>query len=107
MLLHMQVAVNVTGHCAYELPMWLHALVTAGVGCTPFAATSRFHYIHHLDPRVNRGLYFTWWDRTADTYTDEHPMCIPPTGQGDVPIYKWFQKRVFEGAASARMVLRM
>ena len=49
-----QVATNITGHCGYELPLWLHAVVTAGVGLTPLAATSKTHYIHHLDPRFNK-----------------------------------------------------
>ena len=47
-------ATNITGHCGYELPLWLHAMVTAGVGLTPLAATSKTHYIHHLDPRFNK-----------------------------------------------------
>ena len=47
-------ATNITGHCGYELPLWLHATVTAGVGLTPLAATSKTHYIHHLDPRFNK-----------------------------------------------------
>lgn len=77
-LISFEVATNVAGHCGYELPLWAHALLTGGVGLTPYSATSRTHYIHHLDPRVNKSLYFTWWDRLADTYTDEHVLCQPP-----------------------------
>ncbi|KAK9785853.1 hypothetical protein WJX73_001888 [Symbiochloris irregularis] len=84
-LISFEVATNVTGHCGYQLPLWLHALVTGGVGLTPFAATSRTHYIHHLDPRVNKGLYFTWWDRLAGTYADEHVLCLKARQGGPAP----------------------
>lgn len=67
-------ATNITGHCGYELPLWLHALVTAGVGLTPLAATSKTHYIHHMDPRFNKALYFTWCDRLAGSYRGTHPL---------------------------------
>ena len=57
-----------------QTPLWLHALLTGGVGLTPWAATSKTHYIHHVDCRYNRALYFTWWDRLFETHTDRHPL---------------------------------
>ncbi len=48
-------------------------MVPAGVTLHPGAATSKTHYIHHLDPRVNRALYYTWWDRAAGTFAGKHP----------------------------------
>lgn len=80
-------ATNITGHCGYELPLWLHALVTAGVGLTPLAATSKTHYIHHLDPRFNKALYFTWCDRLAGSYRASHRLIDgdqPPTASSGV-----------------------
>ncbi len=70
----MQVATNITGHCGYALPRWLHAAVTAGVGLTPLAATSKTHYIHHRDPRYNKALYFTWCDRLAGSFRNTHRL---------------------------------
>ena len=69
-----QVGTNILGHCGYEAPLWLHGTVTAGVGLTPLAATSKAHFLHHVDPRYNRALYFTWWDRLAGTYRESHPL---------------------------------
>jgi hypothetical protein len=77
-----QVATNITGHSGYELPLWLHAAVTAGVGLTPLAATSKTHYIHHLDPRFNKALYFTWCDRLAGSHRGTHRLI---DGDADAP----------------------
>jgi len=33
---------------------------TWGICLTPGVAHSKTHYIHHLDPRYNRALYFSW-----------------------------------------------
>ncbi|CAL8464059.1 g3594 [Coccomyxa elongata] len=77
LLVVFEVGTNILGHTGYEAPLWLHALVTAGVGLTPLAATSKAHYLHHVDPRYNRALYFTWWDRVFGTYRDEHPLIFP------------------------------
>lgn len=38
-----------------------------------YAATSTTHFIHHLDPRSNHALYFTWVDQLAGTYRATHP----------------------------------
>ena len=70
----LQVGTNILGHCGYEAPLWLHATITAGVGLTPLAATSKSHFLHHIDPRFNRSLYFTWWDRLCGTYREDHPL---------------------------------
>ena len=40
------------------------------------AATTRTHFIHHIDARLNRALYFTWWDRLNGTFADEHPQVV-------------------------------
>ncbi len=61
-------------HTGYEATLWLHGIVTAGVGLTPLAATSKAHFLHHIDPRYNRSLYFTWWDRLAGTHRASHPL---------------------------------
>eukprot|EP00897_Mesotaenium_endlicherianum_P000486 jgi/Mesen1/10438/ME000082S09942 len=66
--------VNVMGHSGYALPLWIYAPLSFGVLLTPGAQESKIHYIHHLDPRYNRSLYFTWWDRMAGTYRDNHPL---------------------------------
>ena len=73
-VLSLQVGTNILGHCGYEAPLWLHATITAGVGLTPLAATSKSHFLHHIDPRFNRSLYFTWWDRLCGTYRENHPQ---------------------------------
>ena len=70
----LQVGTNILGHCGYEAPLWLHATIPAGVGLTPLAATSKSHFLHHIDPRYNRSLYFTWWDRLFGTYREDHPL---------------------------------
>ena len=56
------------GHCGYQLPYWLHLLVTGGVGILPNTANSKTHYIHHLQPQYNRALYFIHWDYVSGTY---------------------------------------
>ncbi len=56
------------GHCGYQLPYWLHLLVTGGVGILPNTADSKTHYIHHLQPQYNRALYFIHWDYVSGTY---------------------------------------
>jgi hypothetical protein len=47
------------------MPDWLQFLVTWGIGNTPWSATAKTHFIHHLDPRTNHALYFVWVDRLA------------------------------------------
>ncbi len=56
MICCIQVGTNILGHSGYEAPLWLHAIITAGVGLTPLAATSKTHFLHHIDPRYNRAL---------------------------------------------------
>ena len=58
------------GHCGYKLPFWLHLLVTGGVGILPTCANSKTHYIHHVQPRYNRAIYFVHWDYLTGTYKD-------------------------------------
>jgi hypothetical protein len=43
-------------------PAWLAIVQSAGVWLTPGAAHAKTHYIHHLDPRYNRALFFSWWE---------------------------------------------
>ncbi|KAI8476128.1 MAG: hypothetical protein J3K34DRAFT_516802 [Monoraphidium minutum] len=64
---------NMGGHCGYHMPPWLQFLVTWGIGNTPWSASSKTHFIHHLDPRTNHALYFTWVDRMAGTFRGSHP----------------------------------
>ena len=45
---------NLAGHAGYQVPLWVHGLFTGGVGLTPGAATTRTHFIHHIDARLNR-----------------------------------------------------
>lgn len=68
-----EASMNMEGHTGYRLPLWLFVLCTAGIGLTPYAASSTTHYIHHLDPRYNRALYLTWADRWAGTFKGTHP----------------------------------
>lgn len=65
--------VNMMGHSGYELPAWVYVPGSLGVLATPYAQRSIHHYIHHLDLRYNRSLYFTWWDRLFGTFRDTHP----------------------------------
>jgi lathosterol oxidase len=65
--------VDMMGHCGYRLPLWVYAPGSLGVLLTPLAQRPKHHYIHHLDPRFNRSLYFTWWDRLAGSFRDHHP----------------------------------
>lgn len=65
--------VDLMGHCGYKLPLWLTTPASLGVLLTPLAQRPKHHYIHHLDPRFNRSLYFTWWDRLAGTFREDHP----------------------------------
>jgi sterol desaturase/sphingolipid hydroxylase (fatty acid hydroxylase superfamily) len=66
--------VDLMGHCGYaRLPPWLYGPASLGVLFTPLAQRPLHHFLHHLDPRVNRSLYFTWWDRLASTFADSHP----------------------------------
>lgn len=67
-LIVVEVMTNIVGHCGYQLPYWLHLLVTGGVGILPNTANSKTHYIHHLQPQYNRALYFTHWDYVSGTY---------------------------------------
>ncbi|KAJ7555335.1 hypothetical protein O6H91_05G032900 [Diphasiastrum complanatum] len=71
--------VNLMGHCGYDLPAWVYIPGSLGVLLTPLAQRPKHHYIHHLDPRFNRSLYFTWWDRLAGTFKAYHPKIVEPT----------------------------
>jgi sterol desaturase/sphingolipid hydroxylase (fatty acid hydroxylase superfamily) len=79
-LVSLEASMNMGGHCGYDLPWWLHVAVTGGLGLLPWCATSRSHYIHHVDPRYNRGLYFTWWDQLLGTFREDHPSLDRPGG---------------------------
>lgn len=68
--------VDIMGHCGYDLPVWIYASGSLGVLLAPFAQRPKHHYIHHLDPRYNRSLYFTWWDRLAGTFRENHPKVV-------------------------------
>eukprot|EP00898_Chlorokybus_atmophyticus_P001706 jgi/Chlat1/2536/Chrsp175S02388 len=75
LLLVFEVNTDVTGHCGYWLPDWLHGLISGGVGLTPvIAARPSDHYIHHLDPRYNRSLYFRHWDWLTGTQRGHHRL---------------------------------
>ncbi|MCO5560686.1 hypothetical protein L7F22_014303 [Adiantum nelumboides] len=67
--------VDMMGHCGYKLPIWVYVPASLGVLLTPLAQRPIHHYIHHLDPRFNRSLYFTWCDRLSGTYRRSHPKC--------------------------------
>eukprot|EP00897_Mesotaenium_endlicherianum_P008386 jgi/Mesen1/7576/ME000392S06844 len=73
--------VDMMGHCGYELPIWVFGPGSLGILLTPLAQRTKHHYIHHLDPRFNRSLYFTWWDRLAGTFRDHHPKIV----EGSLP----------------------
>ena len=60
--------VNTMGHCAHHLPFWLSGPLSFGILWLPYAQNPVTHFIHHVDPRFNRSLYFTWWDRLLGTY---------------------------------------
>ncbi|GJP35022.1 hypothetical protein CLOM_g19487 [Closterium sp. NIES-68] len=62
--------VNTMGHCAYHLPPWVFVPLSFGILLTPGAQRPTTHFLHHLDPRYNRSLYFTWWDRMVGTFRD-------------------------------------
>ena len=66
--------VNVMGHSGIDLPSWLYLPLSLGILATPGAQESKIHFIHHIDPRYNRSLYFTWWDRMVGTYKDTHRL---------------------------------
>ena len=68
--------VDMMGHCGYKLPVWVYVPGSFGVLLTPLAQRPKHHYIHHLDPRYNRSLYFTWWDRAAGTFREDHPKVV-------------------------------
>ena len=65
--------VNLMGHCGYDLPPWVYGPASLGALLFPGAQRPLHHYLHHIDPRVNRALYFTWWDKLTSTYLDVHP----------------------------------
>lgn len=68
--------VNMMGHSGYKLPAWIYVPASSGVLLTPYAQRPRHHYIHHLDPRYNRSLYFTWCDRLTGTFREHHPKVL-------------------------------
>jgi sterol desaturase/sphingolipid hydroxylase (fatty acid hydroxylase superfamily) len=39
------------------------------------SASSTTHYIHHLDMRCNRALYFIWWDQVGQTRDSSGQWC--------------------------------
>ena len=80
--------VNVMGHSGYDLPAWVYLPLSLGILGTPWSQRSRHHFIHHIDPRINRSLYFTWWDRIVGTFKDEHRMTI---GKGQLDL--WHARR--------------
>ncbi|KAH7446197.1 hypothetical protein KP509_01G044400 [Ceratopteris richardii] len=70
--------VNMMGHSGFRLPAFVYVPASLGVLLIPLAQRPIHHYIHHLDPRFNRSLYFTWCDRLAGTYRGTHPKCTSP-----------------------------
>lgn len=68
--------VDMMGHCGFRLPIWVYVPGSLGVLLTPLAQRPKHHYIHHLDPRYNRSLYFTWWDRLAGSFRESHPKVV-------------------------------
>lgn len=68
-----EISNNLIGHSGYYIPYWLHLIMTFGLRLIPYSQTSTTHYIHHVDPRYNRALYFTWWDRLWGTFREAHP----------------------------------
>ncbi|CAI5509803.1 unnamed protein product [Closterium sp. Naga37s-1] len=62
--------VNTMGHCAYHLPALVFVPLSYGILLTPGAQRPTTHFLHHLDPRYNRSLYFTWWDQMVGTFKD-------------------------------------
>lgn len=85
--------VNVLGHCGYEIPCWLGGLLSFGVLLLPGAQSPATHFIHHVDPRFNRSLYFVWWDRMLGTFSDCHPI-VSASRKGDC---SFFRKCVEQG----------
>ncbi|KAJ9505937.1 hypothetical protein QJQ45_017025 [Haematococcus lacustris] len=72
-LILLEANMNMMGHCGYRQPLWLAIIQSWGICLTPGVAHAKTHYIHHLDPRMNRALYFSWWDRLAGSWRDKHP----------------------------------
>jgi sterol desaturase/sphingolipid hydroxylase (fatty acid hydroxylase superfamily) len=65
--------VHMMGHCGCTVPVWVYGPTSLGVLFTPGSQRPLHHYLHHVDPRCNRALYFTWCDKLAGTYLDTHP----------------------------------
>ncbi|KAL3676640.1 hypothetical protein R1sor_026588 [Riccia sorocarpa] len=78
--------VDMIGHCGYDLPVWVFGPASSGVLLVPLAQRSKHHYIHHLDPRFNRALYFTWWDRLGGTFKEHHPKVEEKRDSGENPV---------------------
>lgn len=72
-----EICLNNMGHCGYALPAWLEMFCSCGVSVLPNFASSKTHFIHHLDGRCNRGLFFCHWDWLAGTLRREHPAIDP------------------------------
>merc|ERR1712000_533141 len=54
---------NLYYHFGVELvPKWFFSYYP-----TKLILTASFHEVHHIDPRYNFGLYFTYWDRIFKT----------------------------------------
>merc|ERR1712137_252614 len=54
---------NMTYHFGVEFcPSWFYSYWPA-----KNLVTASYHAVHHLDPRYHYGLYFTHWDRLANT----------------------------------------
>ncbi len=58
---------NMMGHCGVRQPAWLAVLQSGGVWLIPGAAHAKTHFVHHLNPRVNRALFFTWCAPSRDS----------------------------------------
>ena len=65
--------VHMMGHCGCTVPIWIYGPTSLGILFTPGSQGPLHHYLHHVDPRFNRALYFTWCDKLAGTYLDTHP----------------------------------
>ncbi|GAQ80956.1 hypothetical protein KFL_000670140 [Klebsormidium nitens] len=67
-------AANMVGHCGYDLPHWLTTALSLGSLGTPWSQNAQIHYVHHLDPRYNKSLYFTWWDQLVGSHRSTHRL---------------------------------
>lgn len=61
--MHVQDVQSISCVLALTQPSVLLLRPAVIVGMLAGAASTRTHFIHHIDARLNRALYFTWWDR--------------------------------------------